>query len=94
MISDVEKYKFLGKMIESAISQERTRTANILSAIRDDYAPSTEPMKTIADMRPWFEGVIAQRKKVHEIAEMLDVPQHRVVFALKQLGLTAPEMNK
>lgn len=93
MISDTENRRYLTKLVNHALSQDHARSASILAAIRDDYPSEDLQSTTIKNMRPWFESVIAQRKTVDEIADMLDVPRHRVLFALTELNLSARGMK-
>lgn len=90
MISDAEKHRYLQKLVAAAKEQDRQREASMLQAIADDYQ---ETPQTIASMRPWFEAQIALGKTVADLVEEAEVPRHRIIFALTQLGLVAPGMR-
>lgn len=88
MISDQEKRRFLLDLLaatEGSASNNYGRS--ILLAIADDYDGHES---SIQSMRPWFEANIALGRTVDDLAKMAGVERHRIVFALKELNLTAP----
>lgn len=93
MISDTEKRRFLLDMADKMDAvAPNSYGRQMLLAIASDYSDESESRR-IKDMRPWFESMIAQGKTVHDMAVACEVERHRIVFALKHLGLTAREMS-
>lgn len=88
MISDQEKRRFLLDLVaatEGAAPNSYGRS--MLLAIADDYDGHES---SIQSMRPWLEANIALGKTIDDLAKMAEVERHRIIFALKELNLTAP----